>query len=372
MALLATEYVPLKPLVAIISEESKQTLTAYLKHQFVPQFNVIPCLDASEFASCLSVPTEESDDVGTMPSQHRKGILRADWLEKHQSRCPAVALVLVPRHHATGDPSSWAALASSLDAIRSLTKATNMRVVLAIVQPPGDTSPLPDDRTAMLARHSGADRSCVVLYEDLSGSSGRDSVASMRSLGVLLQAQAAIFYSTNAQTRLNSYSQDGLASVDANLRAAFKLGALAEMRGDWTGAVQLYKEAYGYVGQVSMAGGAPLQRFLEVRTVAEIVHHRVSTKFYFFSNLLYRSYSNTWGFCPLLSPPATSVASWGSSRRCSSSNATKPSSRSATRSPTHKCASICTIQPCWMGSSTVQYSSRISYFLWYPALILPT
>jgi hypothetical protein len=280
MALLSNQYAPLKPVIAIIGDEaSKQTLTAYLKHQFIPQLNVISCVDAAEFASCLAPPNQQSKqhvEAHQQQEQSRKGILRADWLDKHQTRRPAVALVLVPRHHATGDPSAWATLAANLDAIRGLTKPTKIKVVIAVVQPTttgGDTSTtsstsLPDDRTTMLARHSGADRNCVILYEG-------NNEASMRSLGVLLQAQAAVFYSTNAQARLNSYSHNGLASVDANLRAAFKLGALAEVRGDWPGAVHLYKEAYGYVGQISMAGGAPLQRFLEVRTVAEVVHHRL-------------------------------------------------------------------------------------------------
>ena len=296
MALLATEYMPLKPLIAIIGDEaSKQTLTAYLKHQFVPQLNVISCVDASEFASCLAPPTDNNttDVLGAQQQHHRTGILRADWIEKHQSRRPGVAVVLVPRQHATGDPSSWANLASSLDAVRSIAKPLKIRVIVAVTQPHGETTPLPDDRLAMLARHSGAERGCVVTFETTSAPIGSSSAgsgsneAAMRSLAVLLQAQAAIFYSTNAQMRLNSYSQHGLASVDANLRAAYKLGALAEMRGDWPGAVQLYKEAYGYVGQVSMAGGAPLQRFLEVRTVAETVHHRVSREANFVqSNLI--------------------------------------------------------------------------------------
>lgn len=98
--------------------------------------------------------------------------------------------------------------------------------------------------------------------------------------------------------------------------SSLQLSTLAEFRGDWAGAVRLYREAYGYVPQVlrliqpfgwlvsSALGGFPSccswladpaaiarrglsspqvlagsmgqpQRFAEVRTVAEYVHVKV-------------------------------------------------------------------------------------------------
>ena len=266
---------PLRPLIAVIGESSLQeTLSNYLERQFLPHLKTIPCSDAEELAASIAPvkPRESSPPIDPQTRTQRSGIIRSDWLAKHQTRRPAVALILVPRNQATGDPSSWATLVYLLDAVRAVTKPAKTRVVVVVVQPSKDATPIPDDRISMLARHSGADRGCVVPWTPEDGTSG------MQILGALLQTQSAAYYAADAQRRLNSYSQIGLSSVDANLRAAFKMGALAEQRGDWAAAAQLFKEAYGYVGQVSMTGAVPLQRFLEVRAVAEAVNHRVRNK----------------------------------------------------------------------------------------------
>lgn len=272
MTSFSKEFMPLRPLIAVIGELGLQeTLSNYLERQFLPHLKTIPCSDADELAASLSPvkPNESIPPAEQQPRPQRTGIIRSDWLAKHQTRRPAVALILVPRHQATGDPSSWATLVALLDAVRAVAKPAKTRVVVVVVQP-GSASPIPDDRVVMLARHSGAERGCVVPWTPYEGVSG------MQALGVLLQSQSAAYYALDAQRRLANYSQTGLSSVDKNLRAAFKLGALAEQRGDWAAASQLFKEAYGYVGQVSMTGAAPLQGFLEVRAVAEAVNHRVS------------------------------------------------------------------------------------------------
>ena len=177
----------------------------------------------------------------------------------------------VSRDEASGDPSNWAALAARLDGIRAAAKQRAVRVVVAVIQLGPDSPPLPDDRTAMLSRQAGAERACLVpCVIDPAGGNPT------QRLGPVLHAQAAAFYAADAQRRLAAYSNANLPSVGLNLRAAFKMAALAEQRGDWAAAARLYREAYGYVPQVAVAGAAPLQRFLEVRTVAELINYRVS------------------------------------------------------------------------------------------------
>jgi len=199
---------------------------------------------------------------------HRSGILRADWLEKHQSRVPAVAIVIVSRDEACGDPSSWAALAARLDAVRSAAKRRAVPVVVALMTS-ATRGALPDDRSAMVARHAGTERGCIVTCDV------DDGPAAFQFLAPVVSTQASAFYAATAQRRMAAYAQNNLPSVDLNLRAAFKVAVLAEQRGDWEAAARLYREAYSYFPQVAVAGAAPLQRFLEVRAVAEVVNYRV-------------------------------------------------------------------------------------------------
>ena len=280
------KYIPLKPVVAIIGDASLQgSLRSFLETHH--NFQVIPCPDAPHFSALLHPQPALPPPPPPLTDALQKGILRADWLEKHQTRCPAVAAVVISRQQATGDPSAWANLVASLESIRTTTTTrskTKIRVVVVVVQPSeqkkeneekgASSPPLPEDRAAMVVRHSGAaDRSCLLTCEPT-------NVASLQAVGVLLRAQATAFYAADAKRRLTLYSS--LSSVEESLAAAFKLGGLAEQRGDWVEAAQLYDEAYGYVMTIGGGGGggttAPpsIHRFLEVRAVAAVVNHRVS------------------------------------------------------------------------------------------------
>ena len=288
MPSLSSQYAALRPVIALIgSPDLRQSLSTYLSTIFIPHFKVIECADASEFAALL-LPSSPQP-----PTPRHGGILRADWLLKHQTKCPAVAVVLLPRQQATGDPSSWAALASSLDSIKSTclinhTK-TPIKVVVIVVQSgeagSASAAPLPDDRAAMLMRHSGADnKQSIVAYnpQDAVGSSSSNNSSIREAIGNLLRTQAALFYVADAKRRQAIYAHGaaGPPSLDKGIRFAFKLGALAELRGDWDTAVQLYREAYKKVEEALATTGTqqqqnPCQRFLEIRAVAEVVNLRL-------------------------------------------------------------------------------------------------
>jgi len=161
-------------------------------------------------------------------------------------------------------------LATQLDAVKAAACARATRVLVLVLQRPS-AGPLPDDRVAMISKQAGVDRRSVATFSPEAG------VAALQALVALLREQAAQFYVADAQRRLNRYSSRTATSADANLRAAIKLAVLAEQGRDWEHAARLYRQAYSFVPQIGIAGAAPLQRFVEVRAVAELVHSRVSS-----------------------------------------------------------------------------------------------
>lgn len=253
---------PPVPLVALCGpKELLHPLGDYLRTQHVPRINAVGVEDAHSVASKFGVRKPASSSTA-QPS----GILKAGWLRKHRNECPAVVAVLVERDAVVGDPSAWAWLVSQLDAVKAGVKNRGARVVVLVVLPPGSAD-IPEDRMAMLCRQAGTERRCVLTYNPSEG------LPALQVLGRVLQEQAAAFYSADAQRRLALHAHRNVSSLDLSLRAAFKLGALAEFRADWGAALRMYSEAYGYVPQLlAVPGATQLQRFAEIRAVAEQVH----------------------------------------------------------------------------------------------------
>eukprot|EP00887_Chlorella_sp_A99_P005191 scaffold1.g5191.t1 len=159
----------------------------------------------------------------------------AGWLRKHRNQRPAVAAVLVERQ-------------SVLDAVRSAAKGRSIRIVVVVVVPAatGSISELPEDRAGMICRQAGIDRRSVLTYAPSEG------LPALQVIGRVLHEQAMQFYAADAQ-----------------------LGSLSEFRADWTGALRVYREAYAFLPQVMSSQSLPLQRFVEVKAVAEYIHIKI-------------------------------------------------------------------------------------------------
>jgi hypothetical protein len=273
------QHLPLRPLIALVGcIQFHNSLQSY----FTSHLSMVAISLANgpqDLARLLTIAGRQKSGLEREDVQ-RKGILRSDWLEKHQRRRPAVVLYLVLQAKAAGDPSSWAALVAEIGALRVAAQARAVRIMVAVLREREHEGELPADRASMIARQAGIDASSVV---SLNPSADKEDLA---SLGQLIRAQAVAHYAAEAQRRLAKYSGTNLPSVDHNLKAAFKLAALAEARLEWTEAARLYGEAFQYVPQLAVAGAAPLQRFLEIRAVAELINYRVSWVYLHASNLI--------------------------------------------------------------------------------------
>ncbi|PRW58338.1 hypothetical protein C2E21_2711 [Chlorella sorokiniana] len=251
---------PPLPLVALIGPpEALPPLADYLRTQHTPRLQSLGVPDAHSAAGAFGARKVAPS------SAPPAGILKAGWLRKHRTSRPAVAALLVERESVVGDPSSWAWLVSQLDAVRVATKGRGARIVVIITQQAG-AAEVPEDRIAMICRQAGIERRCVLTHVPSEG------LPALQVVGRVLAEQAALFYATDAQRRLTAHAHRNVPSPDLNLRTAFKLGALAEFRADWSSALRMYGEAYGYLPQILAAAGAQPQRFAEVRAVAEQVH----------------------------------------------------------------------------------------------------
>ncbi|EFN58956.1 hypothetical protein CHLNCDRAFT_137536 [Chlorella variabilis] len=283
---------PPVPLVALIGKpELHISLGDYLRSQNVPRIHSIGISDAHSAAGTFGVRK-------AAPSGATPGILKAGWLRKHRTSRPAVAAMIVDCESVVGDPSAWAWLVSQLDAVKSAVKSRSTRIVVIIAQQgpaAGVGGEVPEDRIAMICRQAGVDRRCVLTFAPSQG------LPALQVVGKVLHEQAVLHYTADAQRRLAAHAHRNVPSTDLNLRTAFKacstsarvfllppatsllipataaLSTLAEFRGDWAGAVRLYREAYGYVPQVLAGSMGQPQRFAEVRTVAEYVHVKVAS-----------------------------------------------------------------------------------------------
>ena len=162
------------------------------------------------------------------------GILKADWLAKHCGRRPAVLLLLLERERVVGDPNSWAGVAQHIEALKGAAKGIGARAAVAVHAPaapetssnaagealaPAATAAggdLPDDRAAMICRHAGVDRRCVVALR-------LGDEAAVAALGAMLREQSMVHYGEEAQRRLAKHTQRNLASAERGIRMAFKV-----------------------------------------------------------------------------------------------------------------------------------------------------
>lgn len=224
-------------------------------------------------AKLLTFDTGSSSTNSTATSNF---VLDAAWLEHKQRRCAAVQLIIVDSKEVAGDPSSWASLVAKLDASKSAAKAHNVRSIILVLRGPRD-SPVPDDRISMVCRHAGVDKASIVPFVI----GGDSQEADLLRLLPAIHTQAVAHYSGETQRRLADHSQANDPSVEANLRTAFKLGAVAEFRGDFEAAAAMYSEAYNYTQQLAIGSSNKFQRFLEVRGIAEYVHVKLMTLYLF-------------------------------------------------------------------------------------------
>eukprot|EP00884_Botryococcus_braunii_P005388 jgi/Botrbrau1/14850/Bobra.0326s0004.1 len=199
------------------------------------------------------------------------GILKADWLQKHRTRRPSVALLFLHTSAVAGDPNAWAGVCRNVDTVRGATRSRGIRLVVVLVQTP-EGGPITEDRLTALTRQAGIERKWVLGLDPGEGDAG------LKRLGRALYEAAGSFYLDDARRRLAIQGERRQTPPALAARSAFKAAALAEFRVDWATAVKTYQTAYAEVAKVGLlTASLPYQSWYELTSVAEQLHLKVVT-----------------------------------------------------------------------------------------------
>lgn len=247
---------------------------------FDDQFHVLNFVDVSEFSKVSSKNSVKDEIAST------KGILRVDWIQEHQSRYPSVAVLTISREDAAGGPSAWASLVSTLSMLTAACKPRGIYIVIVVIAGNAGNADLPEDRAMMVCRQAGIERSrllqCALIStrSDIDGGLGLSFRPEDRTrLKDVVSMEASRHYNADSQRRLAN-PDSSLPPLSDRLSRGIKLGALAEMRNDWESAERLYLAAYNLIPQAASSestddGDLPVQKFLELRALAQLITFRV-------------------------------------------------------------------------------------------------
>lgn len=277
MERLTDQSLPLKPLVALVDHQYlHEGIDEHIQKSF--SWVTVSLSDGVEALTNLLSFNYQIEQKREGISCIRKGILKTRWFEKRQYHRPAVVVLFSDWSSAAGDPTSWAAFAHASNHLRRVLRDRHTRIVIAVLE--GNVSnELPPDRANMIARESGIDpRNIVVLQVEAS----KLTLKSLESLTSHVCAQLDTYFTRVSESVLSKHKEKTghESSFIVNARTAIKLAAVLEASDNWVRSVSLYDEALQYLLQIPLTGDFPIQLFIEIRTIAELVHTRVSRHTY--------------------------------------------------------------------------------------------
>ncbi|GBN79374.1 Trafficking protein particle complex subunit 11, partial [Araneus ventricosus] len=226
----------------------------------------------SLFMSRVTQPPE----IGAMRTSYDwyvpKGILKTNWLSKHLTEVPAVAVQFVDLDW---DSPSWAEkrleCASKLEMLRESLQGRSTRVALVLIQKraalPGTDDQIAAERAASL---------CSAC--DLSGKTLFVLPHSDHLYGYTLRLQNAFYelaqtYYHHESRRIKNH-KDHLNKTTHQLlfvRHQFKIAFLTELKQDISGALKSYKQAYANLMEVRASDA----NLLEIKTVAGFINYKM-------------------------------------------------------------------------------------------------
>ncbi|GFT33359.1 trafficking protein particle complex subunit 11 [Nephila pilipes] len=201
-----------------------------------------------------------------------KGILKTNWLPKHLTEVPAVAVQFVDLDW---DSPSWAEkrleCANKLEVLRESLQGRSTRVALVLIQKraalPGADDQIAAERAASL---------CSAC--DLSGKTLFVLPHSDHLYGYTLRLQNAFYelaqtYYHHESRRIKNH-KDHLNKTTHQLlfvRHQFKIAFLTELKQDIAGALKSYKQAYANLMEVRASDA----NLLEIKTVAGFINYKM-------------------------------------------------------------------------------------------------
>lgn len=200
---------------------------------------------------------------GYRRSSTLRGILRREWLAKHRNERPAVVMAVIENEALADDSATRRALESSLERLYGLAhNAGAVCCVVVIAHGPGLPDVLPEDKAAVIRHVLRVENRAIVT---LNTAQGRDWSKAAR----VAQELSIRVYEGECE-RMTSLASESACPPPLRVRYAFKAGAYAEFRQDWTTAVRRYRTAYDAMPNVTE--DMTPQDIIETLEVIEVLH----------------------------------------------------------------------------------------------------
>lgn len=264
---------PPVPLVTLVGfPELHPTISAHLNSD-KPPINTLALPDFDKIS--VFAKSKDSGDSSSPSSSPPAGILKRDWLLKHRTKIPAVAVALFPSDHVSGDPAQWLQLSTLLDHLKTVIRTRNTKLVVVVVQssPEDDMN---EDRMIALRKRAELDPKYILNFSLRDTSEVKQS---LNRLGSVLADLIHIYYREEGRRVKTRVEKRNFNSAELGIRCCFKVAVYAEFRRDWVEALKFYEDAYHMLREmVGTSTRLPaIQRLVEIKTLAEQLHFKIST-----------------------------------------------------------------------------------------------
>ncbi|TXG59253.1 hypothetical protein EZV62_013826 [Acer yangbiense] len=241
-----------------------------------PPINTLALPDLSNFLLLLA-----QKDSSKPPQA--SGILRRDWLIKHRTRIPSVVAALFSSDQVSGDPTQWLQVCSDLDNLKAVLRPRNIKLVVVVIFQSSSKDDINEDRYLALRKRAEVDTKYLLNFNFNDDTELKQSLTRHALyfcfFGSTFAELASTYYREEGRRIKTRIEKKSYSSIDFNIRYCFKVAVFAEFRRDWVEALRSYEDAYHTVRE--MIGTStrlpPIQRLVEIKTVAEQLHFKIST-----------------------------------------------------------------------------------------------
>ncbi|CAH9143057.1 unnamed protein product [Cuscuta epithymum] len=247
------------------------SITAHL-HAEQPPINALALPDFSKISILSKHPKDNS-----APAQTVGGILKRDWLSKHRTRVPAVVAAIFNSDHISGDPAQWLQVCTDLENLKAVIRGRNSKlVVVVVVSHSKSKDELSEDRMTSLRKRAELDSKHLIIFVPDEPSELHQSLNRLTSAFAEL---ANGYYKDEGRRIKTRLEKKNFTSTELNIQYCFKVAVYAEFRRDWGEALRMYEDAYHVLREMVATSTRlpPIQRLVEIKSVAEQLNFKIST-----------------------------------------------------------------------------------------------
>ncbi|PRQ47168.1 putative Foie gras liver health family 1 [Rosa chinensis] len=267
------------PPVSLVSVVGCSELHSFISthlHSLDPPINTLALPDLSKVSLLLPPPKPNPADFSAAAAPPPAGILKRDWLLKHRTKVPAVVAALISSDRVSGDPAQWLELCSEIDNLKGLIRGRSIKLVVVVVNS-HSTEEISEDQMVAVRKRAEVDAKYLLTFY-----TGEDSQLkqSLHRLGTVFAELAGMYYRDEGRRIKLRIERKSSGPTDLNIRYSFKVAVYAEFRRDWVEALRFYEDAYHMLREVIPGVSTRLsaiQRLVEIKTVAEQLHFKIST-----------------------------------------------------------------------------------------------